>query len=335
MSFSTLDNLATWMLTNIRLSRYDDQFVNNLTLYITQHNRITSNQDALFKKVALKYVRQFNNYKININEFINLPWSVSVVKSVPEYTGATIKIENNKIIFRSPYNKNFLSALRKNNPHNLSWIKDLRQYESPYSPSTLKSLVHLSADFYQVINYCEVTKQIIDSLSAYESIKYWTPTLIYKNGYYIAAINEHVFEATKDIPLSDDLKSIAQLVKYGISIDQSVKDHLYKQNEITRVNIACNFYLSVEIRDAKNILNILKDLGCDGASEAKKLSLYHELNFNDSDFHMCKTSKELKDLNNPVVFCFTNNIHLHEPKPYKLFKIVRFVNSDPVNLGTR
>ena len=68
MDFKTLNELATWMLSNIRLSRYDDQFVNNLTLYITQHNRITSNQDLLFRKVAGKYKKQFSQLKIEVEE---------------------------------------------------------------------------------------------------------------------------------------------------------------------------------------------------------------------------------------------------------------------------
>ena len=99
MSFSTLDEFATWMLTNIRLSRYDDQFINNLTLYITNQQRITTNQDTLFRKVSKKYNRQLSHHKINTDDVLNLKWSVNIVESIPEFTGATIKIENDKIIF--------------------------------------------------------------------------------------------------------------------------------------------------------------------------------------------------------------------------------------------
>ena len=199
MDFKTLNELATWMLSNIRLSRYDDQFVNNLTLYITQHNRITSNQDLLFRKVAGKYKKQFSQLKIEVEEVLTRPWDVKVVESIAEYTGASIKIENDKLILRSPFNKNFLTALKKNPVYSLEWIKDRRQYEGEYSHTNLKELMYLTADHYSILNYCDTVKQIIDSLSVYENVKYWVPTLVYKGHFYIAALNEHLYEAIKDI----------------------------------------------------------------------------------------------------------------------------------------
>jgi hypothetical protein len=337
MLFSTLDELATWMLTNIRLSRYDDQFINNLTLYITSQKRITTNQDTLFKRVARKYHRQFSHHKINVENELLLHWSVDVVESLPEYTGANIKIENDKIIFRSPYNKNFLAALRKNTPYSLVWVKEKKQYEANYSPTVLKQLIYLSAEHYTVLNYCDTVTQIINTLSEYDSVKYWVPTLVYNKGYYIAAINEHVYEATKHIELSSDLKSIAQLVKYGITVDQSVKDELLKTEHEDRVKLATEFHATVELRDIKTIMSWLKEFGCDAINESKTLltTPWNISLASECGIDICRTTKSLRDYKNPVAVYLRGSIQMFETKPIKLMKIIRVVNSEPVNLGPK
>lgn len=336
MSFSTLDEFATWMLTNIRLSRYDDQFINNLTLYITNQQRITTNQDTLFRKVSKKYNRQLSHHKINTDDVLNLKWSVNIVESIPEFTGATIKIENDKIIFRSPYNKNFLTALRKDPPYDLEWIKTEKQYEASYSPTTLKKLMYLSADHYSVLNYCDKVTQIINSLSEYESVKYWVPTLVYNRGYYVAAINEQIYEIIKDIEITDDLKTIAQLAKHGIVIDQSVKDRFVELEPTEKIRIATSFHLSVELRDMKTVLGWLHELGCDAVNEAKSILSTGNITLpTNENITVCRRTSQLYDFENPVFLHMRGNIFLTEPRPLKLFKIIRVVNSDPVNLGPK
>lgn len=336
MSFSDLDNLATWMLTNIRLSRYDNQFVNNLTLYITQHNRVTSNQDTLFKKVSRKYSRQFLHRQINVEDALQLPWSVPIVESLPEYTGASIQLQDNEIIFRSPYNKNFLVELRKAQPYNLTWIKEKKYYVGPYSPTTLKQLVYLSADHFDVINYCDKVKQIIDRLSVYESAKYWVPTLIYNGNYYIAAINDSLYNAIKEIEISDDLSSIAQLVKYGVAMDDSVIKHLLSIYDTKLVNLATNFHIEIELSDAKSILYYLQNLGCDAISESR-LTFYSKGSrspFKDSipeTIDYCDNLHDLKNYNNPILVYSRGTYKYSETM--KLFKVIKFVNSEPINLN--
>jgi len=333
MDFKTLNELATWMLTNIRLSRYDDQFVNNLTFYIIQHNRITSNQDLLFKKVTRKYKRQFSQLKMEVEEVLNRPWSVDIVESVPEYTGAFIKIENEKLILRSPFNKNFLTALKKKPIYSLEWVKDKRQYEAEYSHTNLKELMYLTADHYSILNYCDTVKQIVDSLSAYENIKYWVPTLVYNNQYYIAALNEPLYEAIKDIPLTDDLRTIATLVKYGIAIDQSVTDHFLKTENAIKVKLATSFQTEIELSDTKLAIKWLEEFGCDAISEVKTFLPNNLLETLNTNINICNF-KDFKDYNNPVVVyhhSFSWNAH----RPMKLFKVIKFVNSEPIDLGPK
>ena len=336
MDFKTLNDVAGWMLTNIRLSRYDEQFVNNLTFYTLQYNRITNNQDLLFKKVTSKYKKQFSHNKIIVEDLLKLPWHVNVVPSIPEYTGASIKVEDDRIIFRSPYNKNFLTALRKNPLYRLEWDKNKRQYEAEYSPTTLKQLIYLSADYYDTLNYCDKVTQIINSLGEYETVKYWVPTLIYKDSrYYIAAINEHLYNAIKNVQITGELKTIATLVKYGVNIDESVISHFLKTEPYEKVHFASSFEAQVEIKDANAVMNWLREFGCDAISEPKSFLTKNTLQVDATDIAICNNNKDLTNYDNPVIVYQKGTFSLVSERPLKLFKIIKFINSEPVDLGPK
>jgi hypothetical protein len=289
----------------------------------------------LFRKVAGKYKRQFSQLKIEVDEVLTRSWDVNIVESIPEYTGASIKIENDKLILRSPFNKNFLTALKKNPIYSLEWVKDRRQYEAEYSHTNLKELLYLTADHYSILNYCEQVTQIVESLSVYENVKYWVPTLVYKGHYYIAALNEHLYEAIKDIEITDDLRTIATLVKYGVVIDQSVTDHFLETEHPTKIKLATTFQTEIEMRDSKLAVEWLEELGCDAICEPKAFLASSKLDIYNSTIDVCKNPKDLKDYNNPVIVYQRGHFSLVNEKPLKLFKIIKFVNSEPIDLGPK
>lgn len=334
MAFTNLDEVATWMLSNIRLSRYDDQFVNNLTLYITEHGRITSNQHALFKKVTSKYVRQFNQHKISVNEVLNLIWSVPIVESTPEHTSASIVIEGDTIIFRSPYNKTFLTAHRKNPIYSMSWDKDNRRFTMKYSPTVLRDLIYLSAEYYEVVNYCPITKEIINRLGEYDSAKYWVPTFTYCNGFYcVQAINSYLYEAIKDIPFNDDLYTVAMLSKHGVKIDDSVINHLSKKIDINKIKFAATFHVEHELKDLNTALGWLVELGCDGVIKPRAF-LQNQLHSNGTVVDI-PTPNDLSNCVNPAMIYYKGSLSTIDDKPSNLLKIIKCVNSEPVYLGPK
>lgn len=342
MDFKTLEDVGTFMLINIRLSRYDLQFVNNLTNLIGIKNTVTTNQDSLFKKIALKYRRQFIQHKINIDELILLSWNCNLIESSPQYTNASISILKDKIIFRSPFSKNFLSALKKNPIYTMEWHRDKRQYEMDYGPTTLKMLLSLSADHFNSIHYCTITKKIIDSLSEYESVKYWEPTLIYGNGnYYIAGLNESLYETIKNIPLTNDLKMVADYVQYGITISDSVIKQFSNTEDPLKINLAINFQSEFEIKELDVAIKWLGELGCDGIIESSKfsakqlfsLSEHSDKLLDELNIDWIKDQSNLNEYNKLVMIHYRNYGILDLPK--NLFKIIKCVNSEPVNLGIK
>ena len=342
MDFKTLEDVGTFMLINIRLSRYDLQFVNNLTNFIGIKNTITTNQDSLFKKIALKYKRQFIQQKFDIDELLVLPWKCKVIESSPQYTNASITILKDKIIFRSPFNKGFLSALKKHPIYTMEWHKDKRQYEIVYGPTVLKSLLILSVYHFSAIDYCPITRKIIDSLSEYESVKYWEPSLVYNNGnYYVAACNEILYENIKDIPITNDLRMVADYVQYGITISDSVIEHFIKFEDPVKINLAVNFQSDFEVKKLDIAIKWLHELGCDGIAESRKTSskqLFflngnNELLLEQLPIDIIKDHTNLQVYDKPVIIHYRNYGYMDPPQ--KLFKIIKCVNSEPINLGNK
>lgn len=344
MDLKTLEDVGTFMLVNIRLSRYDLQFINNLTNLIIRNNTITSNQDTLFRKIAFKYRKQFIQHKMFVEDALLLPWKCNMIESSPQYTNASITVLKDKIIFRSPFSKSFLTALKKDPIYTMEWHKDKRQYEIEYGPSTLKSLVTMSADYFTTIDYCPITTEIINSLSEYESVKYWEPTLVYNNGYfYIAALNEVLYETIKDVPLTNDLKMVADYVQYGITISDSVIEYFSKLEDPLKVNLAVNFQSEFEIKELETAIKWLRELGCDGISESSRLSSnlkqlfflgdYSENLLNELEIDIIRDQSNLKSYEKPVMIHYRNYGAMDLPTT--LFKIIKCVNSEPVNLGVK
>lgn len=345
MEYKTLESVAHFMVAEVRLSHYDDQFINNLLLYIVNNSAITSNQDALFRRVARKYERQFKHFNLDVYELLKLKWTCTVIESIPEYTNAHIMVnDDGRMIFRTPYKAEFLNALKKKPIQGLTWVREKRQYEMDFSPSALKQILFLSADYFDDMQYCPVVSQIVESVSAYDDAKYWSPTLVLNNGKFIVkACTASLNEAIKDIPLDVDLKTVAQLAQYGIEVDASVKEHFYLTEDRLKVDFASSFVTTFENRLLPVMFGWLKEFGCDCVGEfnpfkqdkgtlradyveeLQKLGIAHKNN----------TSLVGSTCNNPVVLVFRGAVNMMSDKPLKLFKLVKCVNSEPVNLGPK
>jgi len=344
MKYTQLDLIASFMLAEIRLSNYDNQFISNLLLYIARNNVITSNQDRLFKRVSKKYERQFKQHKINVDEVLTLPWGCKVIPSLPEYTNASILINDDNIIVRAPYKKDFISALRKNPIYGLKWEKDRRQYEMKFSLVTLKRVLSLCVDHYEDINFSPEVTQIVESLSRFDDAKYWDPTLTLKNDkLYILACTEYLYEAIKDIPLDLSLKTIATIVSYGIHVDDSVKEYFYQNNSKEKVEFASAFITTFEGSLLPIMFEWLKEFGCETVGEFNLFTTnkaeWREGYITSLEKLQMKhvTSSEIKNLQGEdvTIIASRGSATIIADKPLKLFKFVKCVNSAPVNLGPR
>jgi hypothetical protein len=201
-------------------------------------------------------------------------------------------------------------------------------------PTTLKMLLSLSADHFDDIDYCPITTNIINSLSEYESVKYWKPTLVCKNGnFYVVAINEVLNDIIKDIPLTNDLVMVADYVQYGIDVSDSVIEHFLDTEDPMKITLAVSYRVECEVRDLTNAIKWLRELGCDSIStHASKKSIISDL-VEEASIDLINDRSDLSIYNKPVMIHY-RNYGFAEPLP-SAFKLIKCVNSEPINLGDK
>lgn len=265
------ESLLNYLLdanNNIRLSRYDKKFFNNINILVTQGSSITENQNTLFNKLLHKYRRQFAGKGIVIEDIINLPWATTqIVQSEPAFTHAFIEIVGNEIHFRSPYKIKFIEDLRHESY--FEWIKEEKKYIGKYSTLALRYLFDTANKHFEQVNYCEITSRLLSELEQYRDIKYWKPTLVKVNDrLLIAAHNDILANAIKDIPIDYSLASFAKLAYYGIEISSEVildaNNQLGGSPETLRyLNFAITRNPKFEIAEPELLARLLKQIGCD------------------------------------------------------------------------
>ena len=241
----------------VSLSKYDARFVTNLTSIIRGQGQITSNQQALFEKIILKYRRQFTKNSLDVDELAKLPWTTQVVESTVEHTSAFIKIENNKIVVKVPFNRRFINYFRTafDASERFFWIKDRKNYEAIFSTNSLKAATKILPDFFTVVNFSPEVSEILETVNN-ANAKIWRPTLTKINGNnYILGANEPLLNAISHIELNDDPKTLFELSLHGVLADDTILgDDLVKR-------FASNFNYILDLDNVEEASHWMKQLG--------------------------------------------------------------------------
>ncbi len=108
----TFEHLIYFMIKNLRLSRYDSRFLENLEKMIVTTKRVTSNQVELVTKLIEKYQRQLIKQGLFTDVLLNLPWTTTIVTTTEEYTSAHIGTLDDNIILKTPFNRAFINEFR-------------------------------------------------------------------------------------------------------------------------------------------------------------------------------------------------------------------------------
>jgi hypothetical protein len=234
---TTKDQLVYYLLTNISLGTYDRRFLNNIqTIQLVNDKPVTSNQSDLLDKIILRYARQLAKKELSADDMVLLSWKNQPLTSLPEFTEARISIKDNEIILNSPYKTTFVKEFKEYQYS--TWDKDARAWSCPLSEETLRYIVEITGRHYDAVNYSVEVREALNTATTYSDAKYWNPTLIEANGMlYVAACNNYLYEAIKDIDLVADLATIARLVHHGVAISDEVKLTL-AQNGISEKKIA-------------------------------------------------------------------------------------------------
>jgi hypothetical protein len=215
---TTKEQLVYFLLQNVSLGSYDKKFISNiLNLNITQKKAVTTNQDNLLNKVTMRYRRQLSNLSVDATAMIGLPWTRQPIDSLPEYTEAHLLLVDDQVILRSPYHKEFVRKLHETTLG--VWNRDLRFWTFEYNERVLRGIIELTESYFNKVNYNAEIVDILHEVENYKDVKYWTPTLVRVNkNLMIAATNESLDEALRDLTLSTDLATLARLTFYGVRV---------------------------------------------------------------------------------------------------------------------
>lgn len=281
---TTKEQLIYFMVQHLSLGTYDNKFLMN----INEHKRpLTSNQANLLDKIITRYSKQLSKLELVSDEMLSLPWTTQPIPSMPEYTQAHIKVEGDTIEIRSPYKKDYIDALKKCDIP-IVWNREERLWRTTFCELTLKYIIQYSEVHYNDVNYCDTIKGIIDNFSQYEYCKYWNPTLVYSNDtYYIACINEYLYNSVSDL-LTEEITfaTIARLVCYGIDIDPSVDEHLFRlqsqeEETVKQIEFAKDRYPILDMMDLDTVIKQIQVVNSDivilSPAVSNKMSIKNKL----------------------------------------------------------
>ena len=328
------EQLIYYMVTNLRLSRYDIRFLQNLEKISLIKKRITSNQVELVDKLIEKYERQFVKNQMFIRDLAKLPWKTLVVETTDEYTSAHIGIIDDNLILKTPYNKAFITAFRSLSESSFVWDNLNKYYIADLSTFSLKLAINMVTKFFNDIRYSDNVTKLVDQLTYYKDVKYWTPTLVCSNGnYIIACTNKALDESIKHISLNNELNTLAELVRYGIMIDESIM-------RTDEERFAGSYNPKIELSNICDMVPWLQNIKCDyvsvsGIGLSTNFKFKHDLKqalenagiqYNDAGRVMSHTN--LSKYKFPVIVKFK----LIAEDYINVAKVVNIINSQPINL---
>ena len=335
IELKTREHLVYFMQCGVlRLGRNDLKFVQNINTNIVQNKPVTSNQVKLFNKLVDKYSRQLKAHGINEDKVNKLDWQCKVISSEPFFTDATISLKDGNIYLRSPYNRNFINAVRNDSNSTFIWNKLTKRYESVFSTVALKFIVNHTHKFYKDVNYCPYTTELLNKICKYNEEDIWEPTLIkINNNYYIASINESLSDAVKHIPLSNDIRSLDELSRHGVKVHKSVI------NNDKRLEFLSNYKVTVELSDIEDVVSWLAELNCSTVYFSGTIKLKNEFFekfktqnvFSMNKFIKDKTVVPSSDKNYSVLIklsgYFPSSMHQID-----VMKIIEIKNSEPIDI---
>lgn len=329
------EQLIYFMITNLRLSRYDIRFLQNLEKIILIKNRITSNQVGLVNKLIEKYERQLAKHELFINDMLQLSWKTTIIETTEEYTSAHIGILDDNLILKTPYNKAFITAFRSLDQSGFVWDNINKYYIADLSTHSLKLAIDMTGKFFNETRHSDNVKKLLDQLIYYKSATHWKPTLVCVNGnYMIACSNSALDAAISHIDLNTELQTLAELARYGIEIDESI---LLTDEE----RFAGSFNPKVELTNVCDIVPWLQNINCDyvsvsgiGLTTAVKFKNDFKqalervgIKYNDSSRFMVYDN--LSKYKFPVIIKFKLIADIEHSSAAK---VINIVNSQPVNL---
>lgn len=283
----------------------------------------------MFDKLLVKYQRQLKKLGNDLSELQALQWKTNLVDSAEEFLRAQIHIVDTEIHLKSPFDTKFVQAFRNTPDNPYVWHKEEKKYVANYSTHSLKIAYELLNKYFTEVVYCNETKIRLDYVKQFEQTV-WNPVLKKVNGrFYVGAINEHLYHATKDIELNDDPKTLMLLSQYGVMIsdeifdDESFKTFAGTYNVVSDLNtmdILIEYFKLLDVEHVFTARDIIynKQISDEIKAKLTKAGItYSPVNSSDNEGVLLKSTSS-----------YGMPINNHK----RIHKIVHLLNSRPVEI---
>lgn len=250
------EHLLHYMMKgHVHLSKKDYGFFNNLTYIIKEKNQVTSNQNKLFDKLILKYQRQLRKCGHDIDILQKLNWNVDIIDSSEEYLVPKLYLEGNELCLRTPFNTNFVKTFKLTKDNTFVWNKEQRIYRSPFYTHALRLAYDTCHYYFKKLELSDDINILIEPLKQYEGVTKAPILTISQGKYYINNINKNLAEAIKDIELNGDPKTLFQLSRHGVMIDESIVG-----DDPLKI-FASQFVTKLDLDEIPNKIQFIKSIG--------------------------------------------------------------------------
>jgi hypothetical protein len=201
-----------WLVLHIRYSRYDTNFIDNVSRLSGENKALTKRQDELWERLVHKYRKQIKNNGWDAQEIVKLNWLLEPVDFDVNYS-PLLWFENGELCCRFPYNQRVVKEIRSVlEDHNNQWLyeydkrfqwsKERRCWHGEFYPALCKSLIEFANDNEFEIDYS--VQQFADRIPGTD--REWMPVAEYINGrVYVSNLTTKLADAFDNTELTPDL----------------------------------------------------------------------------------------------------------------------------------
>lgn len=331
MNFLSKDNLSKYLISgHLHLSKKDFGFFSNITHLSSENKSITTNQNKLFDKLLYKYQRQLKKLGHDVEDLKTLDWKCPVIETRQEFLDAKLFLNNNTISIRCPFNTQFIQNFRKADNNNFIWNKVEKIYEAEFNTYNLKLAFTYLNKFFDNVLYCEDIQRFLSYIDTFSKMRYWNPTLVkVQNNFYITAINENLYDAIRNIKLSDEPKTLYLLSQFGIKIDENIT----KDDDL--LILSSNYHVWYDLDNLDKFAESLSLLEVDHVFTSRDIIYNKEISkeIKQTLLNYNITSSKIHDTDRQGILITTNKSYLNQYSKNNITKIVYFSNSRPIKIA--
>jgi len=265
------DSAHLWMRENLRFSRYDINFMENVARYISDNQALTVKQNDLWEKLVHKYRKQIfaeSNGTISEELILEKSWINSVVEFDPSYA-PLLWIEDDIIKLRFPFNKDAVADLRvviqdaghdyglmSSSVHHeyFSWNKQERVWRGTAYPTLIRDLYYYAKDHEFAVD--ESVQDLVDSIPGDEFD--WCPYAeLYGDGYMVSNLSPGLLRALP--PNEITLNTVRDLVGLEVTLSDALQSYVAQKYGYHIGRIACQREVRINISEIKLVKQWLRE----------------------------------------------------------------------------